>query len=64
VRHINVEPLEPVTEPRPAGSDTTSLASSACGVTLPAGRGSVFARSYTFHGYAATPNAEGVRYII
>jgi hypothetical protein len=34
--------IQGVTEPRPAGSDTTSAASSAFVVALPAGRGSVF----------------------
>ena len=41
-----MEPFESVTEPRPAGSDTTSVANSGFGVALPAGRGSVFIRSY------------------
>ena len=35
-----------VTEPRPGGSDSTSGANSTFGVALPAGRGSVFVRSY------------------
>ena len=45
VRDINVEPFEDVTEPRPAGREYEGP-SSAFGVALPAGRGSVFVRTY------------------
>src|ERR1700683_1628774 len=39
--------LRCLTEPRPQGSATTSAASSAFGVALPGGRGSVFAAFYS-----------------
>jgi tetratricopeptide (TPR) repeat protein len=44
---INVEPFDAVTEPRLAGSDTTSTARSTFEASLPAGRGSVFVLSHT-----------------
>jgi hypothetical protein len=59
---ISVEPFELVTEPRPEGSATTSAASPAFLVALPAGRGPVFDRSYMLsHFYVGHPGTSAPR---